>query len=160
MIGQALDYYSYYHIIGGFALGLWLGLYHRRGIALALIVILVIGWEVVEANFLASWLGLIELESLINSLSDIALTVSFGVFGVFVAHSLGWGRRGRELSSRELKRQSGQEGELWGGLRRAWKGFKAAKARGDKRKMREYAEAINTFQGKLGLKKTRFRGLE
>jgi len=57
------------------------------------------------------------------------------------------------------KRRSSKEGKLWGGLRRAWKGFKAAKAHKDKRKMRQYAEAINTFQGKLGLKKTKFRGL-
>jgi len=60
----------------------------------------------------------------------------------------------------ERKRRSSKEGKLWGGLRRAWKGFKAAKASGDKRKMRQYAEAINAFQGKLGLKKTKFRGLK
>jgi len=58
------------------------------------------------------------------------------------------------------KKQSSSKGKIWGGLRRAWKGFKAAKAQKDKRKMQEYAEAINLFQGKLGLKKTRFRGLK
>ena len=58
------------------------------------------------------------------------------------------------------KRRSSREGKLWGGLRRAWKGFKAAKAKKDKRKMRQYAEAIHEFQGKLGLKKTKFRGLK
>jgi len=61
---------------------------------------------------------------------------------------------------RKKKRKSSKEGRLWGGLRRAWKGFKAAKASGDKRKMQQYAEAIHEFQGKLGLKKTKFRGLK
>ena len=60
---------------------------------------------------------------------------------------------------RRKKRKSSREGRLWGGLRRAWKGFKAAKASKDKRKMRQYAEAVNMFQEDLGLKKTRFRGL-
>jgi len=60
---------------------------------------------------------------------------------------------------RRKKRKSSKEGKLWGGLRRAWKGFKAAKAQKDKRKMRRYAKAVNTFQEKLGLEKTRFRGL-
>ena len=60
---------------------------------------------------------------------------------------------------RRKKRKSSKEGKLWGGLRRAWKGFKAAKAQKDKRKMRRYAEAVNEFQEKLGLEKTRFRGL-
>jgi len=61
---------------------------------------------------------------------------------------------------RRKKRKSSKEGKLWGGLRRAWKGFKAAKAQKDKRKMRRYAEAVNEFQEKLGLEKTRFRGLK
>ena len=61
---------------------------------------------------------------------------------------------------RKKKRKSSKEGRLWGGLRRAWKGFKAAKAQKDKRKMRRYAEAVNEFQEKLGLEKTRFRGLK
>jgi len=58
------------------------------------------------------------------------------------------------------KRRSSKEGRLWGGLRRAWKGFKIAKASKDKRKMQQYAEAVNTFQEELGLKKTKFRGLK
>jgi len=61
---------------------------------------------------------------------------------------------------RRKKRKSSREGRLWGGLRRAWKGFKAAKANKNKKKMQQYAEAINTFQGELGLKKTKFRGLK
>jgi len=58
------------------------------------------------------------------------------------------------------KKKDSKKGRLWGGLRRAWRGFKAAKAKGDKRKMKKYAEAIHSFQEKLGLKKTRFRGLK
>jgi len=57
------------------------------------------------------------------------------------------------------RKKSSKKGKLWGGLRRAWRGFKIAKANRDK-KMREYAEAIHGFQEELGLKKTRFRGLK
>ena len=51
------------------------------------------------------------------------------------------------------KRRRAERGRLWGGLRKAWKGFKIAKARGDKREMKRYAQAINRFREKLGLKR-------
>jgi len=56
-----------------------------------------------------------------------------------------------ERKKRRGKRGS-REGCLWCGLRKAWKGFKIAKARGDKREMKRYAQAINRFREKLGLK--------
>ena len=58
------------------------------------------------------------------------------------------------------RKKDSKKGRLWGGLRRAWRGFKAARARKDKKMMQRYAEAIHMFQEKLGLKKTRFRGLK
>ncbi len=56
------------------------------------------------------------------------------------------------MGRRKRKGRSSREGRLWCGLRKAWKGFKIAKARGDRRKMRQYAQAINQFRKELGLK--------
>lgn len=50
------------------------------------------------------------------------------------------------------------KGETWAALRSAWKGFKAAKATGDAKKLALYKERISRLQGDLGLKKTAFRG--
>ena len=53
MIGQALDFYSFYHVIGGFALGVFLGAFINRRYALQLAVILPTIWEVIECNILS-----------------------------------------------------------------------------------------------------------
>lgn len=44
-------------------------------------------------------------------------------------------------------------GELWGGLRRAWKGFTIARAQGDTKNMKNYAEAIDKFKQELAARK-------
>ena len=47
-------------------------------------------------------------------------------------------------------------GKLWGALRKAWKAFKIAKAKGNKATMKRYAEIINELQRELGLPATKF----
>jgi len=67
--------------------------------------------------------------------------------------------RRRVLRRRSQPRHKGGSatGRLWGGLKRAWKGYKIARAEGDEEKQRQYAEAIHKFQEQLGLRKTRFK---
>lgn len=47
-------------------------------------------------------------------------------------------------------------GQTWGALKKAWKGYKIAKAQGDNTKMTEYARKIRTLQGELGIKQSSF----
>ena len=44
-----------------------------------------------------------------------------------------------------------QKGQVWGALRKAWKGYRIAKVQGDNARMREYATRINTPHGQLGV---------
>lgn len=50
-------------------------------------------------------------------------------------------------------------GEMWGALRKAWRGFKIAKVSKDKKNMTKYALIINELQVQLGLKQTKFKGI-
>jgi len=47
-------------------------------------------------------------------------------------------------------------GQTWGALKKAWKGYKIAKAQGDKERMKEFAQKIRTLQEELGLEKAKF----
>lgn len=47
-------------------------------------------------------------------------------------------------------------GQSWGGLRKAWKGYRIAKVNDDKEKMREYATKIRNIQEQLGVTKASF----
>ncbi len=47
-----------------------------------------------------------------------------------------------------------------GELRKAWTGFRIAKARNDTEKMKQYAERIDSLQAQLGLAKTEFKVLD
>jgi len=97
---QAFDIYSFYHVIGGFGLGVLLGAYASKKFALQLAIVLPVLWEVAEANILASWLGLIEQESILNSLMDLALTVVPALLGVLASH---YASRG-EVEKRQFRR--------------------------------------------------------
>ena len=46
--------------------------------------------------------------------------------------------------------------QTWGALRKAWKGYKIAKAQNDVEKMRLYAERIRKLQKELGLEQSKF----
>ena len=61
-------------------------------------------------------------------------------------------RREKEMGRKRRGKRGSREGRLWCGLRKAWKGYKIAKARGDRRAMKQYAKAIENFRKKLGLK--------
>jgi hypothetical protein len=50
-------------------------------------------------------------------------------------------------------------GQTWGGLKKAWKGYRIAKVQNDFDKMTEYAGKIRTLQEQLGLPKARFPDL-
>lgn len=52
------------------------------------------------------------------------------------------------------------KGQTWGALKKAWLGYKIAKAKNDKKGMVEYANKIRTLQGELGLKKAEFEVLK
>jgi hypothetical protein len=49
-----------------------------------------------------------------------------------------------------------QKGQVWGALRKAWKGYRIAKVQGDSARMREYATRIRTLQGQLGVPQASF----
>jgi len=59
------------------------------------------------------------------------------------------------LPRRRRRRSSGRK--EWGALKKAWKGYKIAHAKGDLDKKAHYAWLVNKLQGELGLKITRFR---
>jgi len=46
--------------------------------------------------------------------------------------------------------------QTWGALKKAWKGYKIAKAQNDRKKMLEYAKRIRTLQKELGLEVSKF----
>ena len=52
-----------------------------------------------------------------------------------------------------------QTGQVWGALRKAWKGYRIAKVQGDNARMREYATRIRTLQGQLGVPQAAFPNL-
>lgn len=60
----------------------------------------------------------------------------------------------------ESERGNFTEGQSWGALRKAWKGYKIAKVQEDTEKMKEYAKKIRTVQGQLGLKISTFPPLD
>ena len=49
-----------------------------------------------------------------------------------------------------------QVGQVWGALRKAWKGYRIAKVQGDNARMKEYATRIRTLQGQLGVPQASF----
>ncbi|MDA4125068.1 MAG: hypothetical protein OK438_06440 [Thaumarchaeota archaeon] len=49
-----------------------------------------------------------------------------------------------------------QKGQIWGALRKAWKGYRIAKVQNDNPRMKEYATRIRTLQGQLGVPKADF----
>ncbi len=49
-----------------------------------------------------------------------------------------------------------QQGQVWGALRKAWKGYRIAKVQGDNARMKEYATRIRTLQGQLGVPQASF----
>ena len=48
------------------------------------------------------------------------------------------------------------KGQVWGALRKAWKGYRIAKVQGDNARMKEYATRIKTLQGQLGVPQASF----
>lgn len=57
------------------------------------------------------------------------------------------------MSVREavVSRGNFTQGQSWGALRKAWKGYRIAKVQGDNAKMSEYATKIRKLQGELGI---------
>ena len=49
-----------------------------------------------------------------------------------------------------------QKGQVWGALRKAWKGYRIAKVQGDNARMKEYATRIRTLQSQLGVPQASF----
>jgi hypothetical protein len=48
------------------------------------------------------------------------------------------------------------KGQIWGALRKAWKGYRIAKVQNDSARMKEYASRIRTLQSQLGVPQTSF----
>lgn len=48
------------------------------------------------------------------------------------------------------------KGQVWGALRKAWKGYRIAKVQHDTERMKEYATRIRTLQSQLGVPQTSF----
>jgi hypothetical protein len=51
------------------------------------------------------------------------------------------------------------KGQIWGALRKAWKGYKIAKVQHDTGRMKEYATKIKTLQTQLGVPQASFPDL-
>jgi hypothetical protein len=51
------------------------------------------------------------------------------------------------------------KGQIWGALRKAWKGYRIAKVQHDSARMREYAQRIRTLQTQLGVPQASFPDL-
>jgi len=51
------------------------------------------------------------------------------------------------------------KGQIWGALRKAWKGYKIAKVQHDTGRMKEYATKIKTLQNQLGVPQASFPDL-
>ena len=52
-----------------------------------------------------------------------------------------------------------QKGQVWGALRKAWKGYRIAKVQGDNARMRVYATLLKTLQGQLGVPQASYPNL-
>jgi len=79
------DYFTVWHILGTFGIGLLLGFFVKRfKRAIVVSIILPIFWEVFEQNILVSWTGILEPEPLMNSLGDIAVGIPFILLGFYV----------------------------------------------------------------------------
>ena len=50
-------------------------------------------------------------------------------------------------------------GQTWGALRKAWKGYRIAKVKDDKARMKEYADKIRTLQTQLSVPQAKFPDL-
>jgi hypothetical protein len=53
-----------------------------------------------------------------------------------------------------------QTGQIWGALRKAWKGYRIAKVQKDLTRMKEYATRIRTLQTQLGVPLAKFPDLD
>ena len=51
------------------------------------------------------------------------------------------------------------KGQIWGGLKKAWKAYKIAKVQHDTGRMKEYATRIRTLQSQLGVPQANFPDL-
>lgn len=51
------------------------------------------------------------------------------------------------------------KGQTWGGLKKAWRGYKVAKVQNNRADMMKYAERIRTLQKELGLAQAKFPDL-
>ena len=60
------------------------------------------------------------------------------------------------LRNRPSKSPGHTAGQTWGALRKAWRGYRIAKAKGEKAQLLEYATRIRTLQEQLGVEKSRF----
>jgi hypothetical protein len=56
--------------------------------------------------------------------------------------------------------QQFSKGQTWGALRKAWRGYKVAKAQKNTADMRKYAERIRTLQKELGVAQAKFPELD
>lgn len=89
MIEALLDSWSIWHATAGFALGLFIGLLIKSTKKAAVFAFVVpASWEVIEANIVVSWLGLIEAESLTNSALDIGVGFATIMVGFLMSQRL------------------------------------------------------------------------
>ena len=58
---------------------------------------------------------------------------------------------GARRQARIMSKPQYTKGQVWGALRKAWKGYRIAKVQGDVKLMKEYATRIRTLQGQLGV---------
>jgi hypothetical protein len=65
-----------------------------------------------------------------------------------------------ETPRQDQKLANYQTGQIWGALRKAWKGYRIAKVQNDSVRMKEYATRIKTLQGQLGVPQASFPNLE
>jgi len=83
-----IDCWTLHHFLGGLALGLFAWNAFPRSRRLDFVALLPIAWEVFECNVLASWLRLFPVESMLNSVVDIAVSVAGALLGLMLGRRL------------------------------------------------------------------------
>lgn len=84
-----IDIFTFFHIAGGFVLGIFSYNYFKKGMKLEVPIALLFAWEVIEQNILVSWFGFLEKEPLLNSVMDLSIGISGVLIGYIFAKYLG-----------------------------------------------------------------------
>ena len=85
MHGSLYDQWTVWHILGGIVVGFVLYNFIPARLRFEFAVGTPIAFEIVEQNIVVSWLGIIQAETIMNSLADIIITIPSIYLGMYLA---------------------------------------------------------------------------